>query len=163
MRPLVAIEPIARERRETLERLFQLYAHDFSALVPLPLREDGGFDVRVGDEWFGAPQHYPFFIRRAGALVGFALVRHGSRVVAGRGVMDVAEFFVVRGARRARVGMDAIAALFARFPGAWEIRVRQSNPAALAFWQTVATPRTTFERDGVSWCLLTHESPQLPP
>jgi predicted acetyltransferase len=46
----------------------------------------------------------------------------------------VAEFFVVRGARRRGVGTRAAHAVFGRFPGAWEVRVRKENVAAMAFW-----------------------------
>lgn len=154
----VTLEPVDLARRDVLDRLFQLYAHDFSAFLPLPLGEDGRFDERVADKWFEKAEHYAFFIRQSGALAGFALVWRGSHVVAGRDTMDVSEFFVVRGARRARVGMRAVHALFERFPGPWEIRVRQSNPDALAFWESVATLRTTFEQNGAAWWLLTNDA-----
>jgi predicted acetyltransferase len=82
-------------------------------------------------------------------------------------VMDVAEIFVVRGARGRKVGATVARALFAAFPGGWEIRVRQSNPAALEFrsravenWvgRPVASAPVSFE--GVDWNVLRIEPPR---
>jgi predicted acetyltransferase len=75
--------------------------------------------------------------------------------------MDVAEFFVVRGARARGVGRAVVRALFARFDAPWEIRVRQSNPPAQKFWSRVVSGwqgvppiPEPFVHDGVSWNLL---------
>jgi predicted acetyltransferase len=158
----VVLEPVARERAAALRNLFELYVHDFSEIVPLDLGEDGRFDVALGDEWWTRDDHFPFFVRRDGKLAGFALARRGSRVVPDDAeVMDVAEFFVVRGARGRGVGAAAARALFAAFPGRWEIRVRRANTAALRFWSRVAeawagapVARAAFSAKGVEWDLL---------
>jgi predicted acetyltransferase len=134
--PLVALEPVAREQAPVLRNLFDFYAHDFSEHVPLDLTADGRFDVQLSEKWWTAADHFPFFIRHGGKLAGFALVRRGSRVSAAADVMDIAEFFVVRGARGRRVGTHVAHSLFTTFPGRWEIRVRKSNVAALKFWST---------------------------
>ena len=52
-------------------------------------------------------------------------------------VTDMAQFFVMRAYRRRHVGQDAAAALFARFPGPWEVRVEAANTKAAAFWRAV--------------------------
>jgi hypothetical protein len=49
-------------------------------------------------------------------------------------VKDVAEFFVIRGARRRGVGSCAAESLWSAFPGRWEVRVRRANSGGLAFW-----------------------------
>jgi predicted acetyltransferase len=77
--------------------------------------------------------------------------------------MDVAEFFVLRGARGKGVGTSAAHALFAGFPGKWEIRIRRTNVEALRFWLRTAealarvhhpvTP-SPFVANGVDWDLL---------
>jgi predicted acetyltransferase len=135
-----------------------LYAHDFSEHVPLDLKPNGRFDVSLGDRWWTAEGHYAFFIRWNEKLVGFALARKGSRVTGATDVMDVAEFFVIRGARGRKVGTSAAHALFKAFPGPWEIRVRRTNGAAMKFWSHVvevwtAKPasKTFFSADGVDW------------
>lgn len=157
---LGVLQPIAADQAPVLQQLFELYCYDFSEQLRLPLRATGRFDIPVGD-WWTREGHVPFFIQREDELVGFALVRRGSHITGARDVMDVAEFFVVRGARRSGIGAEAARQLFERFPGPWEIRVRESNASALAFWSRVvsawngaqALPEP-FERDGVAWRLL---------
>src|SRR5262249_44632412 len=129
------LEPIGRdEGRPVLLSLFELYAHDFSEFVPLDLNANGRFDIAVSDRWWSRDDHFPFFLKWEGKLAGFALVRRGSRITGAYDVMDMAEFFVVRAARGKRVGTSAAHALFAAFPGTWEIRVRRANAPAARFW-----------------------------
>ena len=133
----------------------------FSETVPLELHANGRFDVPVADRWWDEPEHFPFFIRDGERLNGFALVKRGSRVTAGAAdVMDVAEFFVIRGARAKGVGAAAAHALFTAFPGPWEIRVRQTNVLAKRFWARAAqtwagrpVASEPFSADGVAWDL----------
>ena len=63
--------------------------------------------------------------------------------------MDVAEFFVVRGARRRGVGQRAARALFELFPGTWEVRVLRANERALAFWRSAVGSCASFAES--SW------------
>jgi predicted acetyltransferase len=157
----VALEPIQRERALVLQNLFELYAHDFSEHVPLPLQASGRFEISPGEVWWTRDDHFAYFIRLRGGLAGFALVRRGSRVTQASAVMDVAEFFVLRGARRTGVGTRAAHTLFQLFPGAWEVRVRRSNPAALHFWSHAIESWTagpaalsSMSIDNVEWNML---------
>ncbi len=163
--PLVVLEPIARDRAFVLANLFELYVHDFSEQVPVDLQPNGRFDVSVDERWWDGGDHFPFLIRVGGKLCGFALVRRGSRVTQEVDVMDMAEFFVVRGERVKGVGTRAAHALFAAFPGRWEIRVRQSNVAAGRFWRKVAqrwadgaATVNAFAAKGVDWEVLRLDS-----
>jgi len=76
-------------------------------------------------------------------------------------VMDVAEFFVLRGLRGRGIGRSAAHALFRAFPAAWEVRVRRTNVAALGFWSRAAesygaqpVALSPFSVDGVEWDVL---------
>lgn len=157
----MTLEPIAKDQSSVLDNLVELYAHDFSEHVPLDLKPDGRFGVSLGDGWWTRDDHFPFFVRWDGKLSGFALVRRGSRITNAADVMDVAEFFVVRGARGRRVGTQAAHALFEAFPGQWEVRVRRTNGLALKFWSRamqswLAQPvtRAPFSSEGVEWDVL---------
>jgi predicted acetyltransferase len=156
-----SLERITRESAPILDNLLELYAHDFSEHVELRIKPNGRFEIRSGDEWWTRDDHFPHLIRWDGELVGFALVRRGSRVTRAVDVMDVAEFFVLRGERGKGIGRSAAFALFRAFPGAWEVRVRRTNGPAMHFWSRVAAdwlghPVATnpFVRDGVDWELL---------
>jgi len=67
-------------------------------------------------------------------LAGFALVKKGSDFSGNTEVWDMADFFVVRGARRRGVGYLIAEQIWRRFPGAWEVRVTTTNAAAMGFW-----------------------------
>lgn len=157
----VALVPVSREQAETLSNLLQLYAHDFSEIVPLQLQANGRFDLALGPQWWNGDDHFPFLIRVGEQLSGFALVRRGSRINGDAAVIDVAEFFVIRGARGRGVGMRAAQTLFGKFAGTWEVRVRRANPGALQFWlravetwlgATVAIAPASA--DGIAWNVL---------
>jgi predicted acetyltransferase len=155
----VVLEPITKEQAGVLQNLAELYAHDFSEHVPLDLKPTGRFEVNLGERWW-SDGHHAFFIRCDEKLCGFVLVQRGSKFTGAPDVMDVAEFFVIRGARRRKIGVTVAHHLFTAFPGAWEIRVRRSNAAALEFWsravqewvgRPIASVSVAFE--GVDWAL----------
>lgn len=155
---LISLHLISREEAPTLRNLFELYAHDFSETVPLELHPNGRFEVPLSDRWWDDAEHFPFFIRENERLLGFALARRGSKITTAADVMDVAEFFVIRGARGKGVGAAAAHALFEAFPGRWEIRVRHTSTLAKQFWARVAETwagrpiaSETFTADDVAW------------
>ena len=157
----VVLEPIGLESAPILHNLFELYAYDFSEHMPLQLQDSGRFEITPGEGWWTRDDHFAFLLRWREKLAGFALVRAGSRVTSAPGVMDVAEFFVLRGLRRQGIGRSAAHALFQAFPKVWEVRVRRTNVAALGFWSRAAeTYRdqpvaiSPFSVDGVEWDVL---------
>jgi predicted acetyltransferase len=156
--PTTVLDPITEDQLPILRNLFELYAHDFSEYVPLDLNATGRFDARIDNKWWTDDDHHAYFVRSGGKLVGFALVRRGSRVTDDPGVMDVAEFFVVRAARRRGTGGKVAHALFSAFPGTWEMRVRHANAPARAFWKRIAVAWNSssvtsadFTLQGVDW------------
>jgi predicted acetyltransferase len=158
---VVALERIHREDAAVLENLFELYAYDFSEHVPIRLKPSGRFEITPGETWWTREDHFAYLIKSQDALIGFALARAGSRVSATPDVMDVAEFFVLRGERRKGLGTSAAHALFSEFPRAWEVRVRQTNDAAMRFWAHAAetwlgraVEGTPALIDGVAWNVL---------
>jgi predicted acetyltransferase len=134
----VEVSLAAAGDKAVLERLFQLYCHDFSEFwdgAAVELGEDGRFPA------YGALASYwrdkgpvPLLIRNGGRLAGFALVNGASRV--GRPLdHNMAEFFIARAHRRGGVGTAAARAIFRRYPGAWEAAIVRANTEALAFWR----------------------------
>ena len=162
---LVEIISASREQEPILANLLELYAHDFSEFMELEIGPDG----RFGDEplslyWKEAGRH-PFLIKASGNLAGFALVREGSQISGTEDIRDMAEFFIIRGRRRLGIGMKAAQDLWRRFPGKWEIRVRDRNRGAKEFWAGAITAfiaktihPTAFQKDGVLWHLFSFKS-----
>ena len=122
-----------------LANLTELYVHDFSEILEMAPGDDGRFGYRLSEYWTDSDR-FPFLIRADGSLAGFALIGRGSVVTEDPEVMDVAEFFVVRGLRRRGVGLAAAHQVFSRFAGPWEVRVMERNAPAIPFWErTVST------------------------
>ena len=96
----------------------------------------------------------PLLIRADGRIAGFVLVNQWSALDR---PLDhsVAEFFVLRKYRRARVGTRAAHLAFRQLPGRWEVPVASYNHGALAFWRHVVAslPMQAEEHvgDGQRW------------
>ena len=157
--------PAAREQEPVMVNLLELYAHDFSELRRLNLREDGRFGYEALPLYWTEPGRHPFLIRVDGSLAGLVLVKRGSGISGAEVVWDMAEFFVVRGCRRRGVGIQAALKVWRRFPGLWEVRVMQKNDAARRFWAEAISLFTGEESHGVAiehggdaWVLFSFES-----
>jgi predicted acetyltransferase len=135
-----------------LANLLELYAHDFSEFRELEIGEDGRFGyTSLGLYWSEAGRH-PFLIRIEGKLAGLVLVARNESA------WDMAEFFVMRGARRRGVGSRVAHEVWRRFPGPWEVRVIETNVAGRAFWAGVISTFTSrvcepvrVLKGGVGW------------
>jgi predicted acetyltransferase len=156
---VTVVEASAAQRR-VLDHLLQLYLHDFSEFAPTggphgEVDEEGRFAYPGLDSYWQRDGHIPLLIRADRHLAGFVLVSEWSAL----GLpLDhvVAEFFVLRKYRRARVGTRAALLVFRRYSGQWEVPVAWYNAPALAFWRSVteeAAPGEVEEiaGDGKRW------------
>jgi predicted acetyltransferase len=136
----VKVEVVGAELRDkpVVRQLLQLYQYDFSEFDGADVDADGSYLYQYLDEYWTEAARHPLLFRVDGNWAGFALVRSGAP-------HDMAEFFVMRKYRRSGVGTVLARAVFARFPGEWQVRQMTSNPSATAFWLQ-AIP-VDFERD----------------
>ena len=136
----VTLVQATRADAGVLENLLELYMHDLSVAFPIELGANGRFGYRrLGQYWAEPEGRFAFLIRYEGRLAGFALVTRGSPVAEDPDVLDVAEFFVIRGVRRSGVGKRAAHLLWQALPGDWTVRASEGNPGAVPFWaRTVA-------------------------
>jgi predicted acetyltransferase len=162
---LIEVSPTTLQQEPVLARLLELYAQDFREFYEVPLNADGRFVYEDLPLYWTETGRHPFLIRVDGELAGFVLVKRGSEVSGDPDVWDVAEFFVMREARRRGVGKKIAWEVWRRFPGRWEVRVREANRAAMAFWEKAigefAGDRvrvSSFEKDGAGWKLFSFES-----
>ena len=147
-------------QRPVLDHLLQLYKYDFSEFAPIgspygEVDEKGGFAYPGLERYWQESGRIPLLIHANDRLAGFVLVHQWSAL---ERPLDygVAEFFVLRKYRRARVGARAALLVFRRYPGRWEVPVAWYNPPALAFWRKVtaeAAPGKVEEiaGDGKRW------------
>jgi predicted acetyltransferase len=139
---IVIVEPVALADKEVLRRLIEFYVYDYSEYMGWDVDAHGIFGYQYVDHYWTDADRHPFFIRVDGRLAGFAMVRSGTP-------HDMAEFFVMRKYRRAGVATEAARTVFARFPGAWQVRQLPENGAATTFWRSaIPVPFDEEVRDG---------------
>jgi predicted acetyltransferase len=147
----LSLQPASTEDRALLENLAQLYAYDFSEVLEMHVGEDGRFaDVDLGPYWVDGWRH-PFLLRVDAKLAGFALIAERSKITGQSGVFDMTEFFVLRRFRRQGVGRAAAFAAFDRFGGPWEVRQREENADATAFWRRAIDEYTRGDYEETRW------------
>jgi predicted acetyltransferase len=156
----VAVTQATIPQRALLDRLLQLYLHDFSEYAPLgsphgEVDENGRFAYRWLDSYWQEADRVPLLIRANSRIAGFVLLNQWSALDQ---PVDrvVAEFFVLRKYRRARVGTRAAHLVFHRYPGRWEVPVADYNREALLFWRSVvrsagAAEIAEHDGDGQRW------------
>ncbi len=134
---MVSVTPATPADEPIIRNLLQLYAYDFAEFMQWDLPDSGRFPDEIVDGCFDGGRRHPFLLRGDDRLVGFAIVDLGSHLTDDPSVRDVAEFFVARNHRRRGVGESAARALFENFGGRWEVRQKEENSGALAFWRKV--------------------------
>ncbi|QEV17427.1 GNAT family N-acetyltransferase [Streptomyces alboniger] len=117
----------------TLERLWLMFRHDLSGFQETLPGRDGSFR----DDWlrsaFADAGWAPYLLMSGDRPAGLALVRG-----VGGPTRVLNSFFVVRGARRRGIGLQAVREIVAKHPGRWEVAFQDANLAAVRFWRRVA-------------------------
>jgi predicted acetyltransferase len=132
--PTIQIRPASVAEKAVLENLLELYMYDFSEFVDLEIGPDGRFGYGDLDIYWTEPERYPLLVYSDTRLAGFALIDGLPRGSPDVIVWDVAEFFILRGCRRAGIGTEVAHRVWKRFPGRWQVRVIVSNQPAYRFW-----------------------------
>lgn len=133
--PGIEVLRATAEQEPVLANLLELYAHDFSEFSDLRLQPDGRFGYPELSRYWREEGRFPFLVKVDGHLAGFALVSRGSRISDDPRVWDMAEFFIVRRYRKRGIGAAVAREVWRHFPGAWEVRVLETNRPALSFWK----------------------------
>ncbi len=124
---------LADDDRELIERLWQLYSHDMSEVRGTMPNGDGVYKPGRLPGYFADAGTRGYLISHKDAPAGFAFVQGLSG-----DLRTMGDFFVVRAARRRRVGYDVARELLRRHPGPWEIGFQGENSGAPEFWRRVA-------------------------
>lgn len=126
------------DQRKVAERLWQLYCHDLSEFRGYLPDSSGRYEDARFLDYFRDPSRCGYLTYSDQAVAGFVLI-HG---LAGE-VRVMGDFFVVRAARRQRVGHDAAVTVMSLHPGRWAIPFQEENPGAARFWRLVGAELAT--------------------
>ncbi|MGQ5523368.1 GNAT family N-acetyltransferase [Chitinimonas sp. PSY-7] len=143
--------PYSPAHRPILRNMAELYSHDFSELTGMALKEEGTFLTEAQFEQYFIDVFSAFLIKADGKWAGFALVSDKSQLSEETGIHDVLQFFVLRAQRRHGLGKSVAKAVFDCFPGAWEVRQMDQNPAARAFWLQAISEYTQGNYSETRW------------
>ena len=113
--------------RPMAERLWQLYSHDLSQYRGTMPNAEGLYKAGRLPTYFGNPDTCGYVVTHDGANAGFVFVTG----LTGE-FRTVGDFFVVRAARRQRVGFDSAMHVLTRHRGPWEIGFQVENPRCAA-------------------------------
>jgi len=139
MPPVIELRAASIAERPIVERLLQLYCHDFSEFAGIESAQgrvdaEGRFAYPWIDLYWSEAGREALLHRVNGDLAGFVLLNRWSAT--GEPVdRAIAEFFVMRKYRRAGIGMQVAHRVLRDRPGRWEIPVAAYNAPALAFWR----------------------------
>jgi predicted acetyltransferase len=125
---------LTADDRPVVERLWQLYSHDMSEVRGTLPNGEGLYKAGRLPTYFDDDDRAGYLISFREAPAGFAFVQG----LLGETRM-IGDFFVVRAARRQRVGHHVAKELLARYPGRWEIGFQGGNAGAPGFWRRVVT------------------------
>ncbi len=157
--PHIELIPASPGQKPILANLLELYVHDFSQFLHIELGPDGRFGYANLSAYWREPGRHPFLVRVDGNLAGFVFVKRDDST------WDMAEFFIVRGHRRAGIGTAVAHNVFRLFPGRWQVRVIDINQPARRFWQQAIHQFTghiiqpaRVQKGGQNWHVFSFES-----
>jgi predicted acetyltransferase len=164
----VEIIPALEEQEPILANLLELYAYDFSEFLDLKLGADGRFGYKHLPLYWKESNRYPFLVTLNDHLAGFVFVHRGSEISNDTDVWDMAEFFIVRGYRRLRIGTKVAQEVWKKFSGKWEVRVIDRNQRAIKFWRCAISEflgkeidSVSLDKEGEGWHLFSFESERV--
>ena len=123
-----------------IQRMMELYLHDFSEFDGSELNEHGYFGYPYLDHYWTERGRHPFLVRVDGKLAGFVLVNRYTYLPGND--RSIAEFFIMRKYRRQGVGKTAAFCIFDRLRGRWEVQEISANAPAQQFWRAVIAEYT---------------------
>lgn len=131
----VDVIEVTAQERVTLQNLIQLYLHDLSTITGYDVNSLGLFEDYCTDACWKEGT-FPFLIKVAGQLAGFAVVKR-TNGASEQATNVMLHFFVLRKYRRRGIGTKAANQLFSKFLGKWGIGYIEDNEPAQLFWESV--------------------------
>ena len=138
----IQIKKATIKQKPVLEKLMQLYLHDFSEYDNHDLNLDGLYEYKYLELYWTEEDRHPFLIYHENQIAGFALINSHVILDENKGAKAIAEFFVMRKYRRKGIGSFVAASLFDMFPGKWEVSQEKENKISHEFWVKVISEYT---------------------
>jgi len=138
----VHLKKVPEADKQVLRNLLELYLYDFSEFDKKDVNRHGLYGYSYLDHYWTDPGRHPFFIMADGVLAGFVLVSDFCYLCAPGEARSISELFVLKKYRRMGVGQDSAKAVFAMYPGKWEVLQHPENKVSMKFWENVIAETT---------------------
>ena len=139
---MISLEKVTEATGVVLGNLFQFFCHDLASVdEPMPMK-DGRYVVDHLSLYYTHPGMESFLVREGESPVGFVVVSVPPHFM---DVYCVQHLFVLNGHRRKGIAMEAIAAVFRMFPGAYRVGQPYGHEQSIEFWKTV------YAKEGISY------------
>lgn len=146
---MIELKKIRPDQKELLFNLNQKYLYEMTNYYDSDFDESGNIHYGYFDAYFTDPKRKAFLIYVDQKLAGFAMI-HPYSNISEQPDHVMAEFTVFPQFRKNHIAVQAIEAIFERYPGNWEIKYNEKNTAARALWTKVTkaySPRKVHLND----------------
>jgi predicted acetyltransferase len=135
---MAQLAPVTKSDKPILDRLYQLYLHDFSVYTGQNVNNSGLYDhdEHYNDFWED-PRWNPFFIYEDDGLAGFVVVLFENYDVDPDPTHVIWDFMVLRKYRRKGIGREAAILAFNQYKANWAVAQMGTNEPAIQFWRSV--------------------------
>lgn len=124
---LLSVAEARLEEKDLVERLLQLYLYDMAGFTGDRVDADSGrYPYDYFEQYWTDEDRTPYLFRLDGQPAGFCFVNRWTLVYdPPDSALSIAEFFVMREARRGGLGREGALRIIRARPGDWEIRVNR--------------------------------------
>ncbi|STX50451.1 GNAT family acetyltransferase [Legionella busanensis] len=134
----IKLIPATLTDHPTIQNLARFYVYDMSEYLGheegWEIPEDGLYECIDFEKYWKDESSFPFIIRYANELIGFAIVdKKGSEPSID---FNMAQFFVARKFKHKGIGRYIAEQCFKKFPGVWEVMIIPRNEGAYRFWRS---------------------------
>jgi len=136
----ITLEKANANDKDTVSRLFQLFAHDTSELSGMDIGDDGLYHgLNDMDDYTSKENYRTYLIKADHMLAGVAVVRFDDDA------NYLRHFFVLRKFRSKKIGFKSASMIFDLFQGKWRVSTMDYNIPAIKFWDKVCNAYSNNE------------------
>ena len=142
----IYLDEVDTDKKDALYRLLEYSLFEESLNDGNEMNEDGIFEYKYFDRYFGDEDYDAFFIRERNTdkLLGFVMINNYTKFGKGR---SIAEFLVIPKYRRSGIGKQVAHKCFDLYRGYWEVSPSYGSDSAYRFWQNVIDEYTNGDNN----------------
>ena len=130
---MIKLQLIEESEKEVFYNIFQKYLYEMTKYYDDDMDEKGNYLYRYFDNYFIEPTRKALFIICDDKIAGFMMLNNHSYINKKPDYV-IAEFSIFPIYRKKGIAQDAVALVFAQYPGKWELKFSLKNKSAINLW-----------------------------